>query len=121
MKPIKIKYWGILWLSKRGYLLLNGIGWLASLGLCVVCVFAGVLPPFSTLWRQDPAWGLANYFWWLFLVCLACQLIDAGVAWLKFAKEEDAQRLREEESAWQEDEEAIEPAEPSAAIRERPS
>jgi hypothetical protein len=116
MRPVKIKYWGLMWLSKTGYLWFNGIGWLIATALAVVGAYLGFLPPFSTLWHQEPAWGFGNYLWWLFLACLAFQLIDAGVAWTKFAKKEEEQTRLE---SWPEDEAPFQNPESSEAIRER--
>jgi hypothetical protein len=116
MKPVKIKYWGLFWLSKRGYLLFNGIGWLVAIGFCLIGVALNRLPPPRTLWHPDPVWGVANAFWWVILICLALQLIDAGLAWMKFAKREEEQEDLEEWLA-SADDEPPRVVEPSEAIR----
>jgi hypothetical protein len=116
-EPVRIKYWGMFWLTKTGYLLFNGIGWIIAINMCVAGVIMGVLPPFRNLWDPDPTWGIFRFFWLFLLICMAGQCIDAGVAWMKFAKKEEEQENERQRRQSREEEYD----EPSEGIMEKPS
>src|SRR5262249_51018862 len=99
MKPVWIKYYGLIPMTRFGYLLTLGIACLcAALGL-IALALAGRLPPFSTLWEPDPAvrnagaggW-MYNHLFQILLVCLLAQIIDTLATLRAFAKKEAEQR-----------------------------
>jgi hypothetical protein len=93
-EPVRIKYWGLFWVTRFEYLLFNGVGWLIALSMCMIGVVMNVLPPVSCLWKPDPAWGVFAYFWWVVIACGVAQAFDVLIAWRKFAKEEEEMALR---------------------------
>jgi membrane protein implicated in regulation of membrane protease activity len=103
-EPVRIKYWGLFWVTRFEYVLFNAVGWFIALMLTAVGVFMGVLPPLRCLWQPDPAWGVFAYFWWVLLACIAGQFFDAAIAWRKFARREEEQRRRRDDSVYEDDE-----------------
>jgi hypothetical protein len=107
MQPVRIKYYGLFWITRRGYLL-------ATLAAAVfaVAVFAVLLvalpertgpytwpPPFNAPWEPVPsvlppgAFSLFyHYFWTLILLLLLAEILDIVVVLRKFAKKEAEQR-----------------------------
>lgn len=99
MKPVWIKYYGLIPMTKRGYLVtLTVAGLFALFALLFAALLVG-LPPIKTLWERDQAMaqrGLTglfyNYFWWFLIVCLCAQVIDTMCTMRAFAKKEVEQR-----------------------------
>lgn len=114
MKPVWINYYGMIPMTKFGYLVALGAAAAVAFVLIVVGLLLEFLPPLSTLWQPDLAMaqrgfgGLVyNYMWWTFIVCLVAQAIDTFVTLRVFAKKEKEQRaeleaLEQEERVWQE-------------------
>lgn len=112
MKPVWIRYYGILPMTKFGYLVTLAIAAAVGVVVIVVGLLLGVLPPLSTLWRHDPVmaqhgfFGLIyNYMWWVFIVCVIAQAIDTFATMKVFAKKEAEQlaqleALEQEERDW---------------------
>ena len=103
MKPVRIKYYGLFWMTKRAYLLTTlAAGVFAVLVFTVLLVGANDVPPFSWPWEPMPA-NLApgfrgwfyHYFWSLILLFLCAEAIDILVTLRKFAAKEAEQELEE--------------------------
>ena len=77
MKPIWIKYYGLVPMTRRGYLITLYVSGVLALVVVVAGLLTGFLPPLSSLWDPDPViaqqglggW-LYNHLYWLFLFCL---------------------------------------------------
>jgi hypothetical protein len=101
MKPVWIKYYGIIPMTRWGYLIaLACVGSVAVLFVIAVGA-AGLLPPLSTLWQTDPAvngpgfrpW-FWNHMWHIILVCIVAQGIDTFMVLRRFAQKEAEQRAQ---------------------------
>ncbi len=104
MEPVRIKYYGLLWMTKRAYLIATALG---ALFLVLACGFffwvcwttIGSLPPWHWLWEPPPRPALNfggwvfNYFYWIILVGVFLETIDIVVVLRRFAQKE-AERLR---------------------------
>jgi len=99
MKPVWIKYWGLIPMTRRGYLVTLTMG-VAVAGIVVIyCALAGLLPPLTTLWEPVPGMArfgwrgwLHNYFWWLIIVLLLVHAVDVIFVLRKFAQKEAEER-----------------------------
>ena len=84
MKPIWIKYYGLIPMTRFGYLVALLVSGVLAFVFLLVGVVSGFLPPFDTMWSSrhhvPPSWGgaywLYNYMWWIILACLVAQGID---------------------------------------------
>jgi hypothetical protein len=100
MEPVRLKYWGVIWLGRVGYLWLNGVGWAVVLAILVVGCQIGLLPPFRWPWAplNTPPGGLfalgMNHFYDLVGLCVIGQLIDAWIFYRKIARAEAERRAR---------------------------
>jgi hypothetical protein len=98
VEPVRVKYWGMIWLGRRGYLLFNGIGWLLLVGILVAGVHYKLLPPFR--WPSDPpfvesggvAAFLINHLYDFVILGFIAQLLDAVVFYRSIAKKEASLR-----------------------------
>jgi hypothetical protein len=109
MKPVRIKYYGLFWISKRGYLLTTLA--LFVLGM-VLFVVAWVLfarsrstvvwpPPFHWPWEAVPpgppasfAVWIYHHFWTIIILLLFAEAIDILVMLRKFARLEAEQEVQ---------------------------
>jgi hypothetical protein len=102
MKPVWIKYYGIIPMTKAGYLItLAVVGAFAALAMLAAAVF-GTLPPLDTMWSRQhhlPGSGfgvfLYNYMYWVILACLVAQAVDTWTTLSVFAKKEAEQRAEQ--------------------------
>jgi hypothetical protein len=101
VKPVWIKYYGIIPMTRWGYLIaLLAAGAIVSL-LVLMAAVAGLLPPLDTMWSRRHhlpsshagAW-LYNYCYWLILACLVAQGIDTLITLRTFTKKEAEQRAQ---------------------------
>ena len=107
MKPVRIKYYGLIWMTRRTYLLTTLI-----LGLIVLIFFllitvsgAARLPDFHWPWDPMPAnaepgfqgW-VTHYFWTIMVVFLLAEAVDILVTLRKFAEREAEEKLPDEDS-----------------------
>ena len=104
MKPVWIKYWGVIPMTRRGYVVTLTMAAVLALIVLVACALAGRLPPLSTLWEPDPARAnqgivglLYNYLYWIILACLVAQAFDTMLVLRRFSQKEAEQRAAEEE------------------------
>src|SRR5262249_281594 len=101
MSQIRIKYYGILPITKRGYLLATAVGGVVALGVIVVCMLIGRMPPLSTLWqpwqpspaRERLLFRLYDHLYHIILICIVLQIIDGFVVLRRFQRLEAAQRV----------------------------
>jgi hypothetical protein len=100
-KPVWIKYWGLIPMTRRGYLVTLTMA-AAVAGIVVLyCGLAGWLPPLRTLWEPDAAparpdafgW-IYRYMWWIVIACLIAQVVDTCLVLRQFAKEEEKQAVQ---------------------------
>lgn len=95
MDPVRIKYYGLFWLTKSGYL----IGTLIAVCGIIVAVLmaypAGYLPPPRWPWDPPPEYHLTgvrawlyNHFYDLVLACLVLEALDVVVTLRCFARAE---------------------------------
>lgn len=97
-KTIRIKYYGLVPLSKRAYIATTiGAGCVAV--VCLLAAWAaGVLPPLNTLWGEgwaktstSPFPWLYNYLYWIIIVCLILEGIDIWTMLRKYQQKEAEQ------------------------------
>jgi hypothetical protein len=95
MKPVRIKYYGLFWLTKRTYLLLTlGAGLFALAAMLFFVLVAGDhVPPFRWPWEPAPAnqdWFVSN-LWTILIVLLIAELVDILLTLKKFSDKEAEQ------------------------------
>ncbi|HYT91685.1 MAG TPA: hypothetical protein VEL76_23430 [Gemmataceae bacterium] len=101
MKPVWIKYYGLIPMTRFGYLTtlaaVAGFAFVAVLAAAVL----GTMPPLDTMWSRQhhlPGPGIGvwfyNYMYWFILACLVAQVIDTWTTLHTFAKKEAAQRAQ---------------------------
>jgi uncharacterized oligopeptide transporter (OPT) family protein len=97
-KPIRIKLYGFLWLTKHGYYLLMSVGVALLVGLLIawlVIHFPAELPkevtPAAKMW-----FGVAKVVWtlvpWIALAGAVLEGIESYLVLRRFAQEEKVQR-----------------------------
>lgn len=100
MEPVRIRYWGLLWLTRPTYLVIQSI----SLVLCVVMMAVGlagilwsgiILPhwPASDNGGELLASWLALVFW-AGLLCLIAEIVEMCMMLRKFTRAEAEQRTK---------------------------
>lgn len=97
MQPVRIKYYGLIWMTKRTYLIATAIAAAVVLVLFLVIITLGGIPELKPPW--DPALngrGLLPriYNAWTFGALIVLELVDVAVMLRKFAQKEA--ELREE-------------------------
>jgi hypothetical protein len=99
MKPVRIKYYGMFWMTKQTYFILLAL--FGGVAFCALLIgtLAGKLPPLGWPWVQKPVMEgsgfvplFANAFWFIILMCLVAQTIDTLLVLRKFAQKEAEQR-----------------------------
>ena len=97
MKPIRIKYYGLMWMTKSTYLIILTIAAVfAVVVLLGAIAFAGS-PVSQFPW--DPAlngksWAYRVYNWWFLVGMLILQAIDTTVVLIKFRQKETEAQCR---------------------------
>src|SRR5438309_6293960 len=99
MAPVRIKYYGIIPMTKRAYLIgLVAAGFFVLLILCGFAIF-GVMPALDTMWSSEhhfphPGIGvwLYNRLYWVLVIGLVIQALDVWITLRVFAKKEAEQR-----------------------------
>jgi hypothetical protein len=100
MQPIKIKYYGLIPMTKKARLILTAVGALSALFVLVLLAFTGGLPPWR--WPWEPAaraqhslvdW-IYNNCYWLILGFLVLEALDVYTVLRVFTKKEAEQRTR---------------------------
>jgi hypothetical protein len=98
LRPVWIKYYGLIPMTRRGYLLTLGIVCAVALAIVLAAAALGGLPPLDTMWSRQhhmPGSGflvvLHNYMYWFVLACLAAQAVDTWCTLRVFARAEARQ------------------------------
>lgn len=105
MELVRIKYYGLFWITKRAYLIATALGVLflvAACGFFLWLSWAGLgsLPPWRWPWEPPtrPALNFGgwvfNYFYWIILVGVFLEMIDILVVLRRFAHKEAEQRAK---------------------------
>jgi len=110
-KTIRIKYYGLIPVSKHGYLRSSAIT-LIVLGFGLLLgLAAGFLPPLSTMWGEPWREGertlwpwLYQYFYWFVLAGLIAEVIVTLRMLRRFAELEAEQQARQAQHASQAEE-----------------
>jgi len=107
MKPVRIKYYGLFWISKRAYLLTTLALFVLGLALFFVAwvLFARSQsrviwpPPFHWPWEAMPpgppasfAVWIYHHFWTIIILLLLAEAIDILMMLRKFARLEAEQK-----------------------------
>ena len=101
MKPVWIKYYGLIPMTRWGYLITLAVAGAIVLLMLLLGACAGLLPPLDTAWSRqhhvrEPAgfaW-LHNYFYWIIGALFLAQGIDVLCTMRAFDKKEAEQRAR---------------------------
>ena|SRR5947209_3336911 len=92
MKPVRIKYYGLFWTTKRTYLLLTLCAGVFALSAVLFAVFVAednVSPP-NWPWEPMPpnqGWFF-HHFWTIIILLLVAELVDILVTLKKFSDKE---------------------------------
>jgi hypothetical protein len=99
MEPVRIKYYGLVRMTKSAYLWTTAIAGAFAIGLLVLGRLAGNLPPFRWPWEPVPepeAVGVAvwlyNHLYDIVLFCIVAEAIDVVMTLRAFARKEAEQR-----------------------------
>jgi hypothetical protein len=103
MKPVWIRYYGLIPMTRRGYLIAVAVMAFLALGFVGYLAVAGHLPPVRTLWQRDPnidklgpgAW-LTNRLWLFLVVLLLAAVLETYFVLRRFDEKEAALRAKEE-------------------------
>ena len=106
MKPVWIKYWGLIPMTRRGYLVTLTMAAAVAAILVTYWALTRPFPPLRTLWEPDLvmaqfSWRgwLYNYFWWILIIALFAQVIDTMLVLRKFAQKEAEERAADTSAA----------------------
>ncbi len=101
MKPVWIKYYGLIPMTRWGYLVALSISGAVLALLLLMAAVAGFMPPFDTMWSSRhhvPGRGISvwlyNHGWWFIVACAVAQGIDTFCTLRLFAKKEAEERAR---------------------------
>ena len=99
MNPVRIKYYGLFWMTKRTYLIVTACAG-AAIVLLLLAGFVLVpdrVPPFNWPWEPVPPYTgwLYHHFWTFILACTIAEMVDILVTLHKFRKKE-AEQAQEE-------------------------
>jgi hypothetical protein len=95
MKPVRIKYYGVIWMTKRTYLFSTAIAAAVALLLLLIVIVLGAVPELRFPW--DPALAGRGilpriYNAWVLGALIVLELVDIAVVLGKFAQKEASQR-----------------------------
>jgi len=101
VKPVRIKYYGLFWMTKFAYFVALAAAASFALVLVVVAAALGVLPRLGWPWVQTPVMagdGLApwfvNHFYFILLLLGVAQVLDVVFVLRAFAAAEAEQSAR---------------------------
>jgi hypothetical protein len=101
-EPVKIKYYGLISMTRKAYLWATALAGLFALAFFVMGLAAGLLPPFAWSGNQIPkfankpgfgAW-FYEYFYWIIFILLLLEAIDIFLTLRKFAHKKAVLRAR---------------------------
>lgn len=95
MEPVRIKYYGLVWMTKRTYLIILVIAAAFAGVLLLAAILLGDIPESKFPW--DPALAAKPFVYrlynvWTLGALLVLQVIDTGVVLAKFAQKEATQK-----------------------------
>jgi len=101
-EPVKIRYYGLIAMTKKAYLWATALAGLFALAFFVMGLVAGLLPPLALPWNQIPRFPnqsgfgvwLYEYFYWILLILLVLEALDILLTLRKFAHKEAELRAR---------------------------
>jgi hypothetical protein len=100
MPPVRIKYYGLIPLTRFSYLIALAAAGGFAFFVLLVAALLDALPPLDTMWSRDHhvaqpgvAALITNYMYWLIFLCLIAQVIDTFTTLRLFAKKERDQRV----------------------------
>ena len=102
MEPVRIKYYGLVWMTKRSYLVTTAVAGVGAALILGVAAAAGLLPPFRWPWEEPalPGTGFGPWFYnhlYLILgVLLLLEVVDIVTVLRKFARKEAEQKAAKE-------------------------
>ena len=98
MPPVRIKYYGLIWMTKSAYLITTLVVAIFAAGVMALAFLKGALPPFRWPWQpvtNPNAVGFAgllyNHLYDLILFCLVAEGIDIVVTLRTFARKDAEQ------------------------------
>jgi hypothetical protein len=101
MKPVWIKYYGLIPMTKMGYLIATAVAGLFAAAALAVLLALGQAPPFHWPWEPVPRPGLPGLGPWLYnhlyevlLVLFILEGIDLVLTLRRFAEKEAEQRAQ---------------------------
>ena len=120
MQPVRIKYLGLIPMTRRGYLMALAAAVVIAAGLLTAAGLAGKLPPVRSLWQNLPPYEtvygasakaklpappvqrptvleywFANNLYRILLICLIAEIIDTYLVLRRFSKKEKEQRAQQ--------------------------
>jgi hypothetical protein len=102
MKPVWIDYWGLIPMTRRGYLIALAVAAIVAATLLFLLALLGTLPPLRTLWQEVPVPAQPFWQYWFYnnlyrimVLCLIAQALDTLVVLRRFVKKEAQQRAEE--------------------------
>jgi hypothetical protein len=103
MPPVRIKFYGLVWLTRRGYLRATAVLAVVAVAVCVaVLLWTGLAPFARPPWaRALRRYGFVAWFWnWWTLGALAlAEGLEVLLTLRQFARREAEQRARPEPPA----------------------
>ena len=99
MPPVRIKYYGLIPMTKRTYLIALAAAALLAIAVVATAAVMGLLPPLDIMWSREHhlrgngfALWLHNYSYWIIAFCLVAQVVDTFLTLRVFARREAEQR-----------------------------
>lgn len=105
MGPVRIKYYGMFWITRRGYLIATALAGLFALVVWLIVWSLDLLPPWLWPWdpppklppNTSPLQWLGYHYSYLIVLGLVGEAIDVFVMMRKFAQKEAEQRAKMDE------------------------
>jgi len=98
MQPVRIKYYGLISMTRRGYLISLAVGGIVAAGCLVFGALMGFMPPLRSLWEPVVEKGPAFYVFCInnlyrfMILCLLLLTLETYVILRKFARKEAEQQ-----------------------------
>jgi hypothetical protein len=98
MQPVRIKYYGLISMTRRGYLISLAVGGIVAAGCLVFGALMGFMPPLRSLWEPVVEKGPAFYVFCInnlyrfMILCLLLLTLETYMILRKFARKEAEQQ-----------------------------
>jgi hypothetical protein len=98
MQPVRIKYYGLISMTRRGYLISLAVGGMVAAGCLVFGAVMGHMPPLRSLWEPVVEKGPAFYVFFInnlyrfIILCLLLLALETYIILRKFASKEAEQQ-----------------------------